>query len=37
MSEEIIDRYRFDSCSAAMVPDFSEDPVRTGATSAERQ
>jgi hypothetical protein len=37
LSFEIIERYRFDPCSAAMARHFSEDPVRTGATAAERR
>jgi hypothetical protein len=32
-----IERYRFDSCSAAMALHFSKDPVRTGATATERR
>jgi hypothetical protein len=34
---QIIERYRFDPCSAAMTLHFSEDPVRTGATAAEHR
>jgi hypothetical protein len=37
LSLEIIERYRFDPCSAAMAPHFFEDPARTGATASERR
>jgi hypothetical protein len=37
LSLEIIERYRFDPCFAAMAPYFSEIPVLGGATAVERR